>query len=608
MTTAESDAKKICRYFLEGKCARGKKCRFTHPEPEVKTPTPAPTPVKVELKKTPVKATTPKVTPNKKPATPNTANQHRDRKRKGPEPVEDESSESSANEDSSDSDSSDSDSDSDDDSTPMEVTVAVVAANVVLPAATQVKSTAAPAQAKPAPVVVALPVAQPVVSKSIPASILGDPKKAAKRRKVDSENNTNDGSGINHFDIVKELMSKCENHPSFREAYKNVYNKTADPAWKKTSNLASVGGSNGVCVYGLDCEMVEAKDNRNALGRATLVYLGPCVASARRAPMHVVFDRFVTEKGRVVVDYRTSISGLTQEQFDAPDCLQSIEEVQQMLIDAIPANAILVGHGLNNDLEALRLVHKRVVDTAYVFTSKMKSQLIGLKDTVGQVLGQEIHPANTPHNSAEDACWALELVRKVVDQTDQFRTLPHKQRMAKLDESLTMELPEHFLRRLQVFQLPEGATLENVAEALALTANHKRIARDIVFKTKVDNNKAQKPLGSTMITMDFLADATTVFQGLSNDQMKSDANGMHQKKVYLNKTKYPNFRHFWVKSLLEPGTQAIPTPTPVAVLAPTPAAVVVQPGVANTPAFCPFCGTPRQSNAKFCGGCGAKLA
>ena len=41
--------------------------------------------------------------------------------------------------------------------------------------------------------------------------------------------------------------------------------------------------------------------------------------------------------------------------------------IQRALGQLIGADTILIGHALDNDLRALRLVHQRVVDTAALF-------------------------------------------------------------------------------------------------------------------------------------------------------------------------------------------------------------------------------------------------
>ena len=53
--------------------------------------------------------------------------------------------------------------------------------------------------------------------------------------------------------------------------------------------------------------------------------------------------------------------------FAAAGPTKNLKEVQNDLMGFINADTILVGHGLENDLRALSLVHATVLDTAVVF-------------------------------------------------------------------------------------------------------------------------------------------------------------------------------------------------------------------------------------------------
>lgn len=45
-------------------------------------------------------------------------------------------------------------------------------------------------------------------------------------------------------------------------------------------------------------------------------------------------------------------------------------QAQQMLFDFVNKETILVGHSLESDLKAMRIVHMNVVDTALVYPHK----------------------------------------------------------------------------------------------------------------------------------------------------------------------------------------------------------------------------------------------
>ncbi|KAG9110760.1 3'-5' exonuclease [Ceratobasidium sp. 392] len=96
----------------------------------------------------------------------------------------------------------------------------------------------------------------------------------------------------------------------------------------------------------LDCEMVGVGEDgkESSLARASIVdYHG-----------RVVLDEFVQQRERVT-DYRTQYSGIRPEDMIAA---KSFGEIQSRVAELLaPADRILVGHALSNDLAALLLTH-----------------------------------------------------------------------------------------------------------------------------------------------------------------------------------------------------------------------------------------------------------
>jgi RNA exonuclease 1 len=63
-------------------------------------------------------------------------------------------------------------------------------------------------------------------------------------------------------------------------------------------------------------------------------------------------------------DMNTRFSGITQADLDS--AVMDLPQAREAVCAFIGPNTVLVGHGLENDLRALRLLHRRVIDTAVV--------------------------------------------------------------------------------------------------------------------------------------------------------------------------------------------------------------------------------------------------
>ena len=89
------------------------------------------------------------------------------------------------------------------------------------------------------------------------------------------------------------------------------------------------------------------------------------------------------------------------------------------LFDIISNKTILIGHGLENDLNVLRLTHDRIVDTA-ILLPRNKTRTHALKDLAWEFLGRTIQTGE--HDSMEDALAAIDIIQKDI----QMRCFPKK--------------------------------------------------------------------------------------------------------------------------------------------------------------------------------------
>lgn len=155
----------------------------------------------------------------------------------------------------------------------------------------------------------------------------------------------------------------------------------------------------------VDCEMVLCEDGDEALVKL-------CVVDRN---LEVKLHEFV-KPNKAVADYRTDITGVSEEDLDGITC--SLADIQHSLKKLLSHGAILVGHSLSNDLKALKVDHARVIDTSFVFnygdgTTKRRPSL---NDLCKSVLGYELRKKGAPHNCVDDACAAMKLVVATIEK------------------------------------------------------------------------------------------------------------------------------------------------------------------------------------------------
>ncbi|XP_035996847.1 RNA exonuclease 1 homolog [Fundulus heteroclitus] len=150
-------------------------------------------------------------------------------------------------------------------------------------------------------------------------------------------------------------------------------------------------------VFALDCEMCYTKQGLE-LTRVTVI----------NSEMKVIYDTFVKPESKVV-DYNTRFSGVTEE--DLVNATITLRDVQAVLLNMFGAESILIGHSLESDLLALKLIHSSVVDTAIVFPHRLGLPYKrALKNLMADHLKRIIQDNVEGHDSSEDASACMELM------------------------------------------------------------------------------------------------------------------------------------------------------------------------------------------------------
>ncbi|XP_056127779.1 RNA exonuclease 1 homolog [Rhinichthys klamathensis goyatoka] len=127
--------------------------------------------------------------------------------------------------------------------------------------------------------------------------------------------------------------------------------------------------------------------------------------------LQVIFDSFV-KPGNDVIDYNTRFSGISED--DVKGTSSSLRDVQAVLLSFINADTILIGHGLENDLASLKIIHNNVIDTSVVFPHRLglphKRELNSLTaDYIRRIIQESVAGHDTRENAT--ACMELMLWR-----------------------------------------------------------------------------------------------------------------------------------------------------------------------------------------------------
>ncbi|KAI9355473.1 hypothetical protein BD770DRAFT_411681 [Pilaira anomala] len=172
--------------------------------------------------------------------------------------------------------------------------------------------------------------------------------------------------------------------------------------WKEThAPLKERKEGEQMRIIGIDCEMVLTVSG-STLARVTLI----------DEDGTKLLDEMV-KPDEPIIDYLTKYSGITPEAMSNAQC--SLRRAQKHVRKIVDHNTILVGHGLENDLKALRLAHPYCVDTSLLYDHHRgppyKPSLRFLARNYLKRHIQDRNEAHIGHDSAEDAVATLDLFK-----------------------------------------------------------------------------------------------------------------------------------------------------------------------------------------------------
>ena len=162
-------------------------------------------------------------------------------------------------------------------------------------------------------------------------------------------------------------------------------------------NMLKVDNCPSTNIFGLDCEMVGVGEDgeESMLARVSIV----------NHKGKVVLDTFVSAS-EPVTDYRTQVSGVRPENLEGAE--YDFNSVRKKVFDILNGK-LIVGHGLDHDMETLRLFFPKhmIRDTAHYRPFARGRTTPSLKSLATRYLGLNIQSGE--HSSIEDARIALKL-------------------------------------------------------------------------------------------------------------------------------------------------------------------------------------------------------
>ena len=166
----------------------------------------------------------------------------------------------------------------------------------------------------------------------------------------------------------------------------------------------------------------------------------------------ILIDTYVQPRYHIV-DWRTKYSGVSAGIFNEARAqgkvLESWEHARMALWSCIDADTILIGQALNNDIEMLRVIHSRIVDSALLAKKVVgpdTARAWSLKTLCSELLGREIqNRGKKGHDSVEDCLATREVVLWMTSHPEEFEQwgkLKKEEERVKREEQKKKQLEE----------------------------------------------------------------------------------------------------------------------------------------------------------------------
>lgn len=200
--------------------------------------------------------------------------------------------------------------------------------------------------------------------------------------------------------VVGSETDTCEVSENHVFYWSNPGEMQAFLPFQKTSEMFKPN-KNSFKALGIDCEMGFTSKGFELLRVTAMDFFSG----------EEVIDILVKPLGEVI-DLNTKWSGIAEIKEEA----MSFEDLIALLNSIMDCNTILVGHGLENDMNSMRLIHDKIVDTAILYPKHQTTPTFRypLKYLTFKYLGRTIQSGE--HDSGEDSLAAIDVVKYFIGQ------------------------------------------------------------------------------------------------------------------------------------------------------------------------------------------------
>ncbi|RVE41969.1 hypothetical protein evm_013378 [Chilo suppressalis] len=190
-------------------------------------------------------------------------------------------------------------------------------------------------------------------------------------------------------------------------------------------------------MFGLDCEMCITNAG-SELTRVSIVN-----------EKHETIYESLVKPYNDITDYLTRFSGITQTLLC--DVTKRLKDVQDDIRELLPPDAILVGHSLNIDLHALKMMHPYVIDTSLIYNfTGQRTRKPKLKTLAKEFLDVDIQTGKAGHCSVEDSLATLKLVQLKLSKDIEYGDAVHTNRQ-KYKENIINKISKTEELALSIF-------------------------------------------------------------------------------------------------------------------------------------------------------------